>query len=106
MNIKSILFFSFAVTSGQAFISPSPSSTTSTTTTTTTTALRNSIADQIQTSFKIAQESNAAGYGFKQVLADVLAGNDYDKDAISNAIEETIASAPCGMYSSAVLFIY
>ena len=59
-------------------------------------ASENSFFDTIQTSFKIAQESNAAGYGFKQILADVLAGEDYDKEAISASIEETISSAPCG----------
>ena len=53
------------------------------------------IVDTIQTSFRIAQESNAAGYGFKQILADVLAG-DFDQDAVSQTIDETVASAPCG----------
>jgi len=57
-----------------------------------------SIVDTIQTSFRIAQESNAAGYGFKQILADVLAG-DFDQDAVSQTIDETVVSAPCVMYT-------
>jgi len=100
------LFFSVAtiVSCGHAFVHPSSSSAFRSASFTTALASSNdnddpSILDKIQTSFKIAQESNAAGFGFKQVLADVLAGDDYDKDAISASIEETIASSPCVMYT-------
>mmetsp|Transcript_13647 Transcript_13647/g.32006 ORF Transcript_13647/g.32006 Transcript_13647/m.32006 type:complete len:167 (+) Transcript_13647:1626-2126(+) len=70
----------------------------------TTTALgmadsEKSVLDSIQAAFKIAQESNAAGNNFKQVVADVLAGDDFDRDAVSQTIEETIASDPCVMYT-------
>ena len=92
-----LALISLAIAPGQAFVpistTPSP-----------TLALKaesseNSFLDTVQTSFKIAQESNAAGYGFKQILADVLAGEYYDKEAISASIEDTISSAPCVMYT-------
>jgi glutaredoxin len=97
MTIRSLVFFSLAIASGQAFVFPTQPPRT----TTTTTALQaydagdSSILDTIQTSFKIAMESNGEGYGFKQVVADVLAG-EFDRDAVSQTIEETVASAPCG----------
>jgi len=58
-----------------------------------------SFLDSVQTRFKIAQESNTAGYGWKQVLADVIAGNEYNESEILNTIDETISSAPCVMYT-------
>ena len=107
------LFFSVAtiVSCGHAFVHPSSSSAFRSASFTTALASSNdnddpSILDKIQTSFKIAQESNAAGFGFKQVLADVLAGDDYDKDAISASIEETIASSPCGTYRTIPCLLY
>ena len=95
---SNLLVFSLAIAQGQAFISPSSNPKP------TTTALgmsdsEKSFVDTIQTAFKIAQESNAAGNDFKQVVADVLAGDDFDRDAVSQTIEETIASAPCGKSS-------
>lgn len=99
--LKSILVvFSLALAPGQAFV---PLSTT-TTTTKPPTALsmsdsESSILDTLQDSFKVVQESIAEGNDFKQILADLLAGNDFDKDAVSQSIEETIASAPCVMYT-------
>ena len=68
----------------------------STSTSTTSTALNESFLDTIQTRIKIGQESKKAGYGFKQMMADVIAGDDYNENEISNTIEETISSAPCG----------
>jgi len=99
--IKSILFLSLAVAPGQAFLSSSSLTPLGLAQTIigSSNSDSNSFVDTIQTSFQIAKESNSEGYGFKQVLADVLAGNDFDKDAISNTIEETIASAPCVMYT-------
>ena len=98
--IKSILFLSLAIAPGQAFLSSSSLTPPGSVKTVlgSSNSDSNSFVDTIQTSFQIAKESNAEGFGFKQVLADVLAGNDFDKDAISNTIEETIASAPCGKY--------
>ena len=111
---KSIFLVSLAIAIASAsvvdafVVVPSSSQTTATTatatpTTTTLFAEEKDFLDTIQSSFKIAQESNAAGSSFKQVVADVLAGDDYDKDAISKSIEETIASAPCGKHYS-ILF--
>mmetsp|Transcript_20779 Transcript_20779/g.57691 ORF Transcript_20779/g.57691 Transcript_20779/m.57691 type:complete len:194 (+) Transcript_20779:1253-1834(+) len=98
--MKSILLLPLLVVSGQAFLSPfslSPKAHTSTLGSSSSDS--NSFVDGIQTSFRIAKESNAEGNGFKQILADVLAGDDYDKEAVSRGIEETIASAPCVMYT-------
>jgi len=91
-----LVVFSLALAPGQAFVVPSTSKP--------TTSLgmsdsEDSILDKIQATFKIAQESNAAGSSFKQVLADVIAGDDFDRDAVSQTIEETINSAPCVMYT-------
>lgn len=74
------------------------STTSSTTTTSTSTALNaeESFLDNVQTRIKIGQESKNAGYGFKQIMADVIAGNDYNENVILNTIDETISSAPCG----------
>jgi hypothetical protein len=77
------------------------SMTSSTTTTSTSTALNaeESFLDNVQTRIKIGQESKNAGYGFKQIMADVIAGNDYNENVILNTIDETISSAPCGTYA-------
>jgi hypothetical protein len=53
----------------------------------------------IKTRIKIGQESNAKGFGGKQVIADVIAG-EYDEAATLKIIEEAIASAPCGTYNT------
>jgi len=58
-----------------------------------------SVLESVQARFKIAQESNTAGYGWKQVLADVIAGDEYNENEILNTIDETISSAPCVMYT-------
>lgn len=95
--IKSIFVaFSLTLAPGQAFVVPS---TPKPTTSLGMSDSEGSILDKIQTTFKIAQESNAAGNSFKQVLADILAGDDFDRDAVSESIEETINSAPCVMYT-------
>lgn len=100
--INSIFLFSLAIASGHAFVPASSPSEVRASAMASATAIKaesdDSIVDTIQTSFRIAQESNAAGYGFKQVVADVLAG-DFDQDAVSQTIDETVASAPCVMYT-------
>eukprot|EP00555_Chaetoceros_dichaeta_P004736 CAMPEP_0198254328 /NCGR_PEP_ID=MMETSP1447-20131203/4642_1 /TAXON_ID=420782 /ORGANISM="Chaetoceros dichaeta, Strain CCMP1751" /LENGTH=201 /DNA_ID=CAMNT_0043940331 /DNA_START=21 /DNA_END=626 /DNA_ORIENTATION=- len=48
--------------------------------------------------FEIAQESRAGGASFTQIIADVLAG-EYDADSTKADIEETVASAPCVMFT-------
>lgn len=100
--MKSILLLPLLLASGQAFLSTSsltPTAQKSSLGSSSSSSDSNSFVDAIQTSFRIAQESNAEGNGFKQILADVLAGDNYDKEAISSGIEETIASAPCVMYT-------
>jgi len=89
--------FMIVVASGHAFVLPSSGRAVASDST--LFAEENSILDSIQTSLRIAQEANAAGFGFKQIIADVLAGDEYDKEAISASIEETVASAPCVMYT-------
>lgn len=93
MKIQSVLaLLSLSVAPSQAFVPKSPPAT--------SLALRaeseTSFVDSVQKAFEIAQASNAEGYGFKQIIADVLAGDDFDKEAIAQEVEETIASAPCG----------
>eukprot|EP00527_Entomoneis_sp_CCMP2396_P002750 CAMPEP_0198143536 /NCGR_PEP_ID=MMETSP1443-20131203/8497_1 /TAXON_ID=186043 /ORGANISM="Entomoneis sp., Strain CCMP2396" /LENGTH=216 /DNA_ID=CAMNT_0043806787 /DNA_START=71 /DNA_END=721 /DNA_ORIENTATION=+ len=56
------------------------------------------IVEKLQTSLRIAQDSNAKGYDFKQTLANVLAG-EYDEAAIQAQIDADIASAPCVMFT-------
>ena len=53
------------------------------------------VMENIKTRIRIAQESNAAGNSFKQVVADVLAG-EYDESTILEKINKDIVSAPCG----------
>jgi len=98
MTIRSLVLFSLAIASGQAFVFPTQTPEAKTTALQAYDAGDSSILDTIQTSFKIAMESNGEGYGFKQVVADVLAG-EFDRDAVSQTIEETVASSPCVMYT-------
>lgn len=56
-----------------------------------------SIVTNVQKSVKIAQDSSASGSSFKQIVADVLAG-DYDEAAVSAKLDELIASAPCVVF--------
>ena len=62
------------------------------------TSFLDGIVENLQTSLRIFQESNAQGYDFKQTLANVLAG-DYDAAAIQAQIDADIASAPCVMFT-------
>ncbi len=55
----------------------------------------NALVEDIKTRFRILQESNASGAGFKQVVADVIAG-EYDANQMKAEIEAAINSAPCG----------
>ena len=43
--------------------------------------------------------SNDIGYWFKQTVADIVAGGDYNKEERANCIREFVASAPVTMYS-------
>ena len=57
----------------------------------------NSIVTNVQKSVKIARDSSASGSSFKQVIAEVLAG-EYDAVAVSAKLDELIASAPCVVF--------
>lgn len=56
-----------------------------------------SLVDNVQKSVKIAQESSASGSSFKQVVADVMAG-EYDSVQVNAKLDELIASAPCVVF--------
>lgn len=56
-----------------------------------------SIVSNVQKSFKIAQDSSSSGSGFKQVIADVLAG-EYDAEEVNAKLDELIDSAPCVVF--------
>ena len=55
------------------------------------------LVSSIQKSFEIAQKSASEGADFKQIIADVLAG-EYDADAVNAKLDELIASAPAVMF--------
>lgn len=56
------------------------------------------ILSNIQMRVRVGQESQAAGFGVKQILTDMIAG-EYDKEATDSKIESEISSAPCVMFT-------
>jgi glutaredoxin len=56
------------------------------------------VKQTLQTSFRIFQESQQEGAGFKQIMANVLAG-DYDQEQVTLKTNELINSAPCVMFT-------
>jgi glutaredoxin len=42
---------------------------------------------------------NKIGYQFKQFVADIVAGNDFDKDAVSQQIDDFVSKHPVAMFS-------
>lgn len=56
------------------------------------------IKENVQRKYRIVQESQQAGAGFKQIIANVLAG-DYDQAQVKMKIDELIRSAPCVMFT-------
>jgi glutaredoxin len=54
--------------------------------------------DGLKAGFRIFQESQAAGYDFKQCVACVLAG-EYDGEGAREEINDIIKSNPCVMYT-------
>jgi glutaredoxin len=52
----------------------------------------------LTTSFRIFQESQQEGAGYKQIIANVLAG-DYDQETVTAKTNELINSAPCVMFT-------
>lgn len=55
----------------------------------------NSLVDDLKVRFRIMQESSASGSGFKQTVANVIAG-EYNEAEVKAEVEELINSAPCG----------
>mmetsp|Transcript_2679 Transcript_2679/g.6191 ORF Transcript_2679/g.6191 Transcript_2679/m.6191 type:complete len:212 (+) Transcript_2679:195-830(+) len=55
------------------------------------------LVSNVKQSAEIVQKSSAAGSSFKQIIADVLAG-EYDVDAVNAKLDELIASAPAVMF--------
>lgn len=49
--------------------------------------------------FSTMVASNSLGYQFKQFVADIVAGNDYDKEAVNARIDSFIAEHPVAMFS-------
>jgi len=98
-----VMLTAAAVTPTTAFCSShSPQRTTIAATTTQLRASNDenaSILDKLESALKIAQKSNAEGFGFKQIVADVLAGDDFDAASIEQDIETTIQNNPCVMYT-------
>ena len=56
------------------------------------------IKEDFQTKYRIVQESQQAGAGFKQIMANVLAG-EYDQAHVKIKVDELIKSAPCVMFT-------
>ena len=59
--------------------------------------LDNIISD-VKTRARILQESTSEGAGFKQSVANVMAG-DYDVLAVQREIKELVSSSPCVMFT-------
>jgi glutaredoxin-related protein len=57
-----------------------------------------SIQQGLQTSLRILRESHAGGYGIKQIMANILAG-DYDETEINAKIDAYIQNSPCVMFT-------
>jgi glutaredoxin 3 len=58
----------------------------------------NSFADDMTQRFQLFQTSRAEGYDFKQSTAIAIAGK-YDAVEVQNKIKESIASAPCVIFT-------
>ena len=56
------------------------------------------LLDKAQTSLRLFQESQAAGLGFKQAVADAIAG-EYDSDAVTTEVKELASSAPLVLFT-------
>lgn len=54
-----------------------------------------SLANRLST----AVASNTMGYQFKQFVADIIAGNDYDVEAINTLIDRFVTEHPVAMFS-------
>ena len=54
--------------------------------------------EKLHISFRLFQESRAAGYNFKQAIADGIAG-EYDVSAVTSAVTKEAASAPVVLFT-------
>jgi glutaredoxin len=54
--------------------------------------------EKLKVSFRLFQESRAAGYNFKQAVADGIAG-EYDVSAVTSAVTKEAASAPVVLFT-------
>lgn len=62
------------------------------------TSIVDGIQQGLQTNLRIIRDSQAQGYSFTQIMANVLAG-DYDEKAISAKIDNFIQKSPCVMFT-------
>ena len=56
------------------------------------------LVDQIWTGLQVFQRSQSEGLGFKQAMADGIAG-EYDREAVERQIKEEAASAPLVLFT-------
>ncbi len=49
--------------------------------------------------FSTAVAENGLGYKFKQFVADIVAGNDYDVEAVNTRIDDFVAENPVAIFS-------
>jgi glutaredoxin len=61
-----------------------------------------SVVDAAETGIRIVQRSQQDGAGFKQIMANVLAGEMYDAPAVNREIDDAITSAPLVLFTWAV----
>lgn len=57
-----------------------------------------SFIDTVTQRYQLFQKSRSDGYDFKQSVATTIAG-EYDTEEVQNKIKESIASAPCVMFT-------
>jgi len=56
-------------------------------------------SDSFANKFSTAVAENGLGYRFKQFVADVVAGGDYDRDAVNARIEGFVEDHPVAIFS-------
>lgn len=54
--------------------------------------------EEVQSRYKIFQDTQSEGLGFKQAMADAIAG-EYDTDAVTAEVKELASSAPMVMFT-------
>ena len=56
-------------------------------------------SESLANQFSQVIAGNSLGYQFKQFVADIVAGSDYDKEAVSQEIEDFVSKYPVAMFS-------